>query len=96
MDPTGLKGPVLAQLQDQRKSLESTTENNGLKGELTFLKQGPGATPHHQRQTVGRTWWQSLFHVVVGERPLVMGEVDVRLAQGLPGKPAVGTTAWIS
>lgn len=57
LDPAGLQGPVLAQLQEKRKSLESATENNGLKGELRFLKQGPGATPHHQRQTVGRTWW---------------------------------------
>lgn len=96
MDPADLKGPVLAQLQDQRQSLESVTENNGLKAELTFLKQEPGATPHRQRQTVGRTWWPSLLHVVMGERPLVMGEVGVRLAQGLPAKSAVGTPAWIS
>ena len=84
MDPAGLKGPLLAQLQDQRKSLESVTENCGLKAELTFLKQEPGATPHRQRQTVGRTWWLSSLHVVMGERPLVTGEVGFRLDQGLP------------
>ena len=83
MDPAGLKGPVLAQLQDQRRP-GGPNRKQWFKSELTFLKQEPGATPHRQRQTVGRTWWPSSLHVVMGERPLVTGEVGVRLAQGLP------------
>ena len=53
-------------------------------GELTCLKRGPGATPHHVQQTAGRTWWQSSL---LGE-----GEIDIRWAHQLPGKPVEGHT----
>ena len=80
--PQALKGLYLPSFKI-KEGLEALTEN-WFKSELTFLKQEPGATPHRQRQTVGRTWWPSSLHVVMGERPLVTGEVGVRLAQGLP------------
>ena len=40
-------------------------------------------------QTMGRTWWQSLLVGGVGRPPVTRG-IDVRLAQGLPGKPGEG------
>ena len=51
--------PVLAQLQDRRASPESARETSMVQwlGELTRLKQGPGATPHGGLQTAGRTRW---------------------------------------
>ena len=46
--------------------------------ELTYLKQGPEATPHFVWQRASRTWWQ------------VLGNYSVTRAHQLPGKPAQG------
>ena len=43
-------------------------------GDLTCLKQGPGATPHQVQQTVGKTWWQSSLLGGKGRLP-VIGEL---------------------
>ena len=38
----------------------SNRDTNGLMdGELTCVKQSPGATPHGVWQTAGKTWWPS-------------------------------------
>ena len=55
-------------------------------GELTGLKQGPGATPHCVQQTASRPWWQSSL---LGRKEVTSyGGIDIRLAHQLPGKPA--------
>ena len=54
-------------------------------GELTCVKPGPGATPHHVQQTRRKSSLPEAGEVAS------YGGIDVRLAHGLPGKPA---EAW--
>ena len=50
-------------------------------------------TPHCVQQTVGRTWQQTSFWRPArlrGQRSVVKGELDIRLAHQSPRKPAAG------
>ena len=59
-------------------------------GELTRLKQGPRATPHHIWQMAGTTRLLSfLLGLGVGRWPVV-GRIDITLSHQLPGKPVEG------
>lgn len=79
--------PVLAKLQDIRKSPESVTEiSNGLVDieKLTHLKQSPKVTPHHVQQDMVLVFLQ-------GEREVSSYRGNcIRLADWLQGKPADG------
>ena len=82
---------VIAQPQDQRKRLETSTETSTIYwiGNLTSPKQSLGATPHCGQQTA------AVFTKGRGKREEVTSYrvnwgIDVRLAHQLPGKPEAG------
>ena len=53
-------------------------------------------TPHCVQQTVGRTWQQTSFWRPArlrGQRSVVKGELDIRLAHKSPGKLVKGHTS---
>ena len=73
-------------LETKESGVSDRDINDLMDGNLSCLKQGPGATPRSVLQTLGRTEnGRSLCYWGRSKYP-VTGEIDIRLAKGFPGK----------
>ena len=89
LHPPGLQALDLPSFKTKERAWSQRQWFHGQE-ELTWLKQGPRATPHRVRQVAGRTR-EAVFAPRGRGRLAVIGGIEVRWAHWLPGKIAEGT-----